>query len=92
MVDRKPVDPPPIIRLQIKDLNDPAQYVTFTDPYKRSSNGLRNYLQSPYYMMVATLWDAQENQPARVAESNSPPLAGTLVSSLHKLKDNSNEG
>ena len=26
--DRKPVDPPPIIQLQIRDPQDPAQYVT----------------------------------------------------------------
>lgn len=26
-LDRKPIDPPPIIQLQIRDFSDPAQYV-----------------------------------------------------------------
>ncbi|KAL1959317.1 hypothetical protein VTO42DRAFT_2504 [Malbranchea cinnamomea] len=67
--ERKPVDPPPIIQLRIRDDSDPAQ----------------NYLQSPYFFMCCTLWHATEDQPAPVAPSAA--LAGTLVSSLHRLKD-----
>ncbi|KZF24951.1 hypothetical protein L228DRAFT_58943 [Xylona heveae TC161] len=66
--DRKPVDPPPIIQLRIRDESDPAQ----------------NYLQSPYYFMCCNLFDASEDRPA---ESPQNALAGTLVSSLHRLKD-----
>ncbi|KAI9838320.1 MAG: hypothetical protein M1819_005588 [Sarea resinae] len=67
--DRKPVDPPPIIQLTIKDASDPAQ----------------NYLQSPYYFMCCNLYDAHQDRPASVAPQTA--LAGTLVSSLHRLKD-----
>ncbi|KAL9579841.1 MAG: hypothetical protein Q9212_004862 [Teloschistes hypoglaucus] len=67
--DRKPVDPPPIIQLQIKDPLDPAQ----------------NYLQSPYLFMCASLCDADlENTESLAADK---VLCGTLVSSLHRLKD-----
>ncbi|KAA6411057.1 MAG: hypothetical protein FRX48_05368 [Lasallia pustulata] len=64
--DRKPVDPPPIIQLRIRDESDPAQ----------------NYLQSPYFFMCCNLLDANHERPAQQAA-----LAGTLVSSLHRLKD-----
>ncbi|KAI4247563.1 MAG: hypothetical protein LQ352_006148 [Teloschistes flavicans] len=67
--DRKPVDPPPIIQLQIRDPLDPAQ----------------NYLQSPYLFMCANLCDAETNAPADLAPQTV--LSGTLVSSLHRLKD-----
>ncbi|KAI9789247.1 MAG: Spore development regulator ryp2 [Peltula sp. TS41687] len=67
--DRKPVDPPPIIQLRIKDASDPAQ----------------NYLQSPYYFMCCNLYNAQGDEPASAVPQNA--LAGTLVSSLHRLKD-----
>ncbi|KAI9675511.1 MAG: hypothetical protein M1829_003315 [Trizodia sp. TS-e1964] len=67
--DRKPVDPPPIIQLRIKDDSDPAQ----------------NYLQSPYYFMCCNLYDVNQERPASVAPQTA--LAGTLVSSLHRLKD-----
>ncbi|KAI9765568.1 MAG: hypothetical protein M1840_007257 [Geoglossum simile] len=67
--DRKPVDPPPIIQLRIKDDSDPAQ----------------NYLQSPYYFMCCNLYDPIHEQPATSAPHTA--LAGTLVSSLHRLKD-----
>ncbi|KAH0548572.1 hypothetical protein GP486_007884, partial [Trichoglossum hirsutum] len=67
--DRKPVDPPPIIQLRIKDDSDPAQ----------------NYLQSPYYFMCCNLYDPLHEQPATTAPHTA--LAGTLVSSLHRLKD-----
>lgn len=50
----------------------------------------RNYLQSPYYFMCCNLYDAQSDGPASVAPQNA--LAGTLVSSLHRLKDVDNSG
>ena len=44
-----------------------------------------NYLQSPYFFMSVTLWDPEENRAAPWAQHAT--LAGTLVSSLHRLKD-----
>lgn len=66
--DRKPVDPPPIIQLKIRDDQDPAQ----------------NYLQSPYYFMCTNLYTVNE-KPTAIPPHQA--LAGTLVSSLHRLKD-----
>ncbi|KAJ9220456.1 hypothetical protein DTO169C6_7200 [Paecilomyces variotii] len=68
--DRKPIDPPPIIQLRIRDGN---HYLS------------QNYLQNPYYFMCMSLYDAAEDRPATVQPSTA--LAGTLVSSLHRLKD-----
>ncbi|KAF3282652.1 hypothetical protein TWF970_001399 [Orbilia oligospora] len=71
--DRKPVDPPPIIQLKIRDDSDPQQ----------------NYLQSPYYFMCTNLYPATETPKDNTGASSSynQALAGTLVSSLHRLKD-----
>ncbi|OJD27581.1 hypothetical protein ACJ73_01019 [Blastomyces percursus] len=70
--ERKPVDPPPIIQLKIDETKDPGQ----------------NYLQSPFYFMCCTLYNATEDTPATTSQSTA--LAGTLVSSLHRLKDTDN--
>ncbi|KAJ6259780.1 hypothetical protein Dda_5421 [Drechslerella dactyloides] len=71
--DRKPVDPPPIIQLKIRDDSDPQQ----------------NYLQSPYYFMCTNLYPASETpkESSGASSSYNQALAGTLVSSLHRLKD-----
>ncbi|KAF3912224.1 hypothetical protein ABW21_db0209896 [Orbilia brochopaga] len=71
--DRKPVDPPPIIQLKIRDDSDPQQ----------------NYLQSPYYFMCTNLYPASETpkENGGATSSYNQALAGTLVSSLHRLKD-----
>lgn len=47
----------------------------------------RNYLQSPYYMCICSLWDATKDEAAE-----EPGLSGMLVSSLHRLKDTDNTG
>ncbi|KAL8921521.1 MAG: hypothetical protein Q9208_005675 [Pyrenodesmia sp. 3 TL-2023] len=45
--ERKPVDPPPIVQLEIRDPQDTAQ----------------NYLQSPYLFVSVNLCDADPNNP-----------------------------
>ncbi|KAM0113411.1 hypothetical protein ACP6JB_000801 [Aspergillus fumigatus] len=48
-------------------------------------------LRSPYYFMCCSLYDANEDQPVPVPPATA--LAGTLVSSLHRLKDvDNNDG
>ncbi|KAL2050025.1 hypothetical protein ABVK25_009752 [Lepraria finkii] len=78
--DRKPVDPPPIVQLRLRDPEDPAQ----------------NYLQSPYLFMCCALCDANLERPGQLAAAlqgddvdtpTQSALVGTLVSSLHRLKD-----
>ncbi|EEH20920.2 hypothetical protein PABG_03151 [Paracoccidioides brasiliensis Pb03] len=48
----------------------------------------QNYLQSPFYFLCCTLYSAVEDTPATAVQSTA--LAGTLVSSLHRLKDTDN--
>ncbi|KAJ5172408.1 Velvet factor [Penicillium capsulatum] len=68
--ERKPIDPPPIVQLRVRD---------------EGSYLAQHYLQSPYYFMCCSLYDATDDRPVPVAPSTA--LAGTLVSSLHRLKD-----
>lgn len=61
----------------------------------------RNYLQSPYFFMCCNLCDANLDRPGQLAAAqqgddldtaSQAALAGTLVSSLHRLKDIDNSG
>ncbi|OBT61874.1 hypothetical protein VE03_08718 [Pseudogymnoascus sp. 23342-1-I1] len=72
--DRKPIDPPPIVQLKISETVDPPQ----------------NFLQSPYYFISTTLVEDEEAQGLADREEVKNALAGTLVSSLHRLKDSDN--
>ncbi|EAW10531.1 protein vosA [Aspergillus clavatus NRRL 1] len=63
ITERKPVDPPPIVQLRVRE-------------------------EGSY---LAHLYDGNEDQPVPVPPSTA--LAGTLVSSLHRLKDvDNNDG
>ena len=66
---RKPLDPPPIVQLDVENRADPGQ----------------QYLQNPYIFMSVLLWDADRDEPVKSTAMES--LTGTLVSSLHRLKD-----
>ncbi|CAG8016998.1 unnamed protein product [Penicillium olsonii] len=68
--ERKPIDPPPIVQLRVRE---EGTYLA------------QHYLQSPYYFLCCSLYDPTEERPVPVAPSTA--LAGTLVSSLHRLKD-----
>jgi hypothetical protein len=82
--NRKPVDPPPIIQLHVNHDADPQ----------------KNFLQSPYLFMTCTLYDQSGDNPVVDKSGNvddsgnsmkkESVLAGCLVSSLHRLKDNEN--
>ncbi|KFX94787.1 hypothetical protein O988_06136, partial [Pseudogymnoascus sp. VKM F-3808] len=72
--DRKPIDPPPIVQLKVNEASDPAQ----------------NFLQNPYFFISTSLVDDEETQPPADREEVKNALAGTLVSSLHRLKDSDN--
>ncbi|KAI9758850.1 MAG: hypothetical protein M4579_002796 [Chaenotheca gracillima] len=50
-----------------------------------TSDPAQNYLQSPYFFMCCNLHEANAESPAAVPPQTA--LAGTLVSSLHRLKD-----
>ncbi|KAL4887050.1 velvet factor-domain-containing protein [Aspergillus karnatakaensis] len=68
--ERKPVDPPPIVQIRVRD---ETTYLA------------QHYLQSPYFFMCCSLYDQQDDAPAAIPPSTA--LTGTLVSSLHRLKD-----
>ncbi|CRG84753.1 hypothetical protein PISL3812_01956 [Talaromyces islandicus] len=72
--ERKPVDPPPIVQLKVREENS---YLA------------QHYLQSPYYFMCCSLYHATEDHPVHYNQP-STAMAGTLVSSLHRLKDTDN--
>ncbi|KAI1315742.1 hypothetical protein EDD11_000392 [Mortierella claussenii] len=69
--DRRPIDPPPIVQIK---LADPA-----TDRNK-------DYLQSPYLFMCCNLVHFNDPTGDIVAPAHRA-LAGTVVSSLNRLKD-----
>lgn len=49
----------------------------------------QQFLQNPYLFVCATLYKADKDEPVDLSTEKS--LAGTLVSSLHRLKDVSNK-
>lgn len=67
---RKPVDPPPIVEVNVRDAADP----------------IRQFLQSPYLFMTTSLVPA-DTQYADANLAIDRGLCGSVVSSLHKLKD-----
>ncbi|KAI1473129.1 velvet factor-domain-containing protein [Daldinia caldariorum] len=73
--DRKPVDPPPILQLHVPSDEDP--------------DGV--YRQSPYLIAVAYLEYAHPPGPNGQATPPANMMAGTTVSSLHRLKDPTNK-
>ncbi|KAG0329181.1 hypothetical protein BG000_000160 [Podila horticola] len=69
--DRRPIDPPPIVQIRLAD---------------PSSDRNSDYLQSPYLFMCCNLVRADEPEGDIVAPAHRA-LAGTVVSSLNRLKD-----
>lgn len=54
-----------------------------------SSDPTQNYLQSPYFFMTCSLVGPADGRPT--SEGLSGALGGTVVSSLHRLKDTDNQ-
>ncbi|KAF9181441.1 hypothetical protein BGZ51_005433 [Haplosporangium sp. Z 767] len=69
--DRRPIDPPPIVQIKL------------TDP---RTDRNKDYLQSPYLFMCCNLVHANDPTGEIVAPAHRA-LAGTVVSSLNRLKD-----
>lgn len=96
-IDRKPVDPPPIVQLKVSDpYNDTWSVLCMTVVVVQADGDLSSYLHNPYYFCACTLWDAELDQPKKpdTTPGAAPPeaLQGQLVSSLHRLKDFDNTG
>lgn len=92
--DRKPVDPPPIIEVTVREAADPVRYELqcgfqlFSAPL---TSEFRQFLQSPYLFMTCSLVAGDEGYGGAQA-TDEKGLCGTMVSSLHKLKDVDNKG
>ncbi|KAF8937745.1 velvet factor-domain-containing protein [Dissophora ornata] len=69
--DRRPIDPPPIVQIKLSD-----------PPSDRN----KDYLQSPYLFMCCNLVHANDPSGEIVSPAHRA-LAGTVVSSLNRLKD-----
>lgn len=84
-----------ILRIQLSKADEDMFW------YLADTGFSRNYLQSPYFFMVCNLCDADLSRPGQLAaaplgenkdKQSESSLAGTLVSSLHRLKDVDNSG
>ncbi|KAF8923969.1 velvet factor-domain-containing protein [Dissophora ornata] len=69
--DRRPIDPPPIVQIKLAD---------------PTSDRNKDYLQSPYLFMCCNLVHADDPSGEIVSPAHRA-LAGTVVSSLNRLKD-----
>ncbi|KAK0709660.1 velvet factor-domain-containing protein [Lasiosphaeria miniovina] len=78
--DRKPIDPYPIVQLNVSPRKDPG----------------KTFLQNPYLMLTARLLRAHKdgesppNGSDLLPEAKENDLLGTVVSSLYSLKDTDN--
>ncbi|KAF2203988.1 hypothetical protein GQ43DRAFT_469507 [Delitschia confertaspora ATCC 74209] len=69
-----------------RPVDPPPMVQLFVSPY---ADPAQHYLQNPYLFMAATLWKADKDEAWDGSPNES--LAGTLVSSLHRLKDTDNK-
>ncbi|KAJ3114130.1 hypothetical protein HK100_001759, partial [Physocladia obscura] len=76
-VDRRPVDPPPVIQLEITSAGTPQDI---------------SYLYNPYYFMYASLVSTDnENEIHILHDGKTRSTTGSIVSSLYRLKDLDNK-
>ncbi|TPX58806.1 hypothetical protein PhCBS80983_g02910 [Powellomyces hirtus] len=76
-VDRRPLDPPPIIQLEIKS-------TSFADE--------NSYLYNPYYFMYASLIAPESEEELHLLrDGKTRSTTGSIVSSLYRLKDLDNK-
>ncbi|KAJ3016681.1 hypothetical protein HKX48_003916 [Thoreauomyces humboldtii] len=76
-VDRRPLDPPPIIQLEIKN-------TSFADE--------NSYLYNPYYFMYASLIAPESEEELHLLrDGKTRSTTGSIVSSLYRLKDLDNK-
>ncbi|TPX56616.1 hypothetical protein PhCBS80983_g04410 [Powellomyces hirtus] len=79
--DRRPLDPPPVAQLLLKNRRTGKHYI--------------DVLHNPYYMCYASLWHAERDEEVVAAtEDNNGRgrtlLMGTVVTSMARLKDTDN--
>ncbi|KAJ3027728.1 UNVERIFIED_CONTAM: hypothetical protein HDU68_003261, partial [Siphonaria sp. JEL0065] len=76
-VDRRPVDPPPIIQLEITSSGSPEDVA---------------YLYNPYYFMYASLISLDSEDEVHILhDGKTRSTTGSIVSSLYRLRDLDNK-
>ncbi|EPZ35961.1 hypothetical protein ROZALSC1DRAFT_26506 [Rozella allomycis CSF55] len=75
IVDRRPIDPPPVLQL-IVETND--------------SDSDEIWLNNPYYVVIASLVNAETGSVVELEGKAKTPLAGNCTSSGFRLKDMNN--
>ncbi|KAI8617771.1 velvet factor-domain-containing protein, partial [Chytriomyces sp. MP71] len=76
-VDRRPVDPPPIIQLDITSNGTPEDFA---------------YLYNPYYFMYASLIALDNEDEVHILhDGKTRSTTGSIVSSLYRLRDLDNK-
>jgi hypothetical protein len=80
LVDRRPIDPPPIIQLEIFE-ND-----------NQNATDTSSFLYNPYYFMYASLLTAETQEELHLLkDGKTRSTTGSIVSSLYRLKDLNNQ-
>ncbi|ORX44616.1 hypothetical protein DM01DRAFT_1386849 [Hesseltinella vesiculosa] len=76
--DRRPIDPPPIVQLQVIDSSLPVMEA-------------KSFLQNPYYFMYASLMASDFDEEVHLLrDGKTRSTTGSVVSSLYHLKDTDN--
>ncbi|KAJ7282637.1 velvet factor-domain-containing protein [Mycena rebaudengoi] len=94
--DRRPVDPPMVVQLSVRDPRDaPAEGSSPASSQSSASSdqdvSTRSHLTNPYYFMYATLVEPHEDTEVNfVSDGARRSTTGALVSSLRVLKDHPN--
>ena len=76
-MDRRPIDPPPIIQL-----------VGVSSPFRSPSD--IQYLENPYYFMFASLSTIAGEAVQYLKDGKTPVMTGPAVSNLWHLQDTQN--
>lgn len=88
-VDRRPIDPPPIVQLFVRDptqLN--PKWVLFESNFDFIENDDRTFLCNPYYFMYSSLVGVYSDEEMHLLrDGKTRSTTGSTVSSLYRLKD-----
>lgn len=93
MLDRRPIDPPPIIQIKLNNATpQQIEYVKVLFTLVRFTYLIYSsaFHQSSYFLMCANLAHPTDDNEIYTPTHNA--LSGQTVSSMYKLKDINNHG
>ena len=90
--DRRPIDPPPIVELRIRNRSDATRQGRgdghASSPDSSSGSPPPSFQPSPYFFMFAALVAPQaDNEMHLLKDGKTRTTVGSVVSSLYTLKD-----